>query len=437
MKDKKGDGKNRAWTAVGAILLIIGLGLIVRYNLAVKEKGVRAEPTLSELRDAFPAEIDAVKMDSPIPHYLGTADGKEAAVVMTAELDPAVKGYVDQISSMVVIDSEGNIKSVTVIDHRETPEYMQRVIGDGFLARLKNANVKDGFDKIDTVTGASITSQAIRDDVAAAAALAGSRLFGLKVAAPETPSWRRSLTRPKVLAVLVALALALYARFGRWPKKYKKEAAWTASILLIGLFAMTPYTLLHSFQLLSGNFPGPGAAVAAVLCVFVVGTTIIWGPVWCGYACPFGALQELLSRLGFRRWKVSPSLFLAARKLRFAVLFISVVGFFGLGLSSFAEIEPFGHLFGRTTSKVAWAFILVVLLSSLFVKRFWCRFLCPTGACLVLLSAHGKYIKSVGEGLDRSGIDNPDEEESEKEISEEEDDKEKEKNQSSREDDNG
>jgi polyferredoxin len=97
------------------------------------------------------------------------------------------------------------------------------------------------------------------------------------------------------------------------------------------------------------------------------------------------------------------------------VLFVAVLGAFGFGIHAFAEVEPFGHLFGRSKNLWAWAFIFSVLFSAVFVKRFWCRFFCPTGTCLIILSSHRRYLRQVERGLAEAGIDRPDQDDTDAE----------------------
>jgi Na+-translocating ferredoxin:NAD+ oxidoreductase RnfG subunit len=402
-------------------MLMAGIALVARYDVIEARTSVKRAPTLEELRAVSPEAANATRLDDPIPHYrasVETAAGSvPAAIVSTTALPPAVKGYVDEINTLVVVDDTGAIRGIKVIADRETPEYMRRVLDSGFLERFMGKSVTgaSGLDKIDAVTGATITATAIRDDVASAAALAAGRVFNLSAPAPALPSWAEAFKQIRIILVMAALALALYARFGRWPARGRREAAWVVSLFVIGFWAMTPYTMTHICQLLRLDWPGPGNALLLVLASYVLVTTLLFGPLWCACSCPFGALEELLAKLPIKRWKVSPGLMRYAREARFLVLFICVVGVFGLGLPAFSEVEPFGHLFGRTRNPVAWAFIASVLFGAVFIKRFWCRFFCPTGACLMILSSHRRLLRSVGRGVDDAGIDRPDAESPERE----------------------
>ena len=130
-----------------------------------------------------------------------------------------------------------------------------------------------------------------------------------------------------------------------------------------------------------------------VLWCYVAVALIFWGRgVFCGWLCPFGALQELTS-VAARRLRV-PQLdvpFWLHERLR-ALKFVIFLVLFAAALGSvaqaqlLAEVEPFKTAivlrFVREPPYVAWALLLVA--ASLFVERFFCRYLCPLGAALAL-----------------------------------------------------
>ena len=130
-----------------------------------------------------------------------------------------------------------------------------------------------------------------------------------------------------------------------------------------------------------------------ILWSFVAVSMLFWGRgVFCGWLCPFGALQELLNKLarrfGVRQiaipfglherlWMIKYVLFLGI----LAVSLSSIIAAFGL-----AEVEPFKT---SITMKFMrdWPFVvyaLVLLAAGLFVERFFCRYLCPLGGALAI-----------------------------------------------------
>ena len=399
----------RALTIFKLILLFAGLALIARSDWLARQEKLPLDPGPEMLARLLPGAEGTPLSMSPIPHYPGTVTEagriRQAAGLATARIPPKVKGYVDEINVFFVLDEDGMIRGLDVIADRETPYYMDLVKSSGFFGKFIGRNLRQGFADIDAVTGATITSKAVKADLEAAAATAGEKLFGLSVPRVETLGYFRKVREARTITLGLVLLLGLvtrYKKFFRW----QREAVFGLSIATLGFWLNTPYCLGHSFQLLALDFPGPSNPRLLLLAGFVIITTIISGPLSCGYLCPFGALQELLYRfIPVRHWTVSNQVLRYARELRYLVLFLCVAGYFGLGISAFSEVEPFPHLFSLTKSQIAWLFILLTLTFSLFIKRFWCRFFCPTGACLVLLSSHRKYLKSVARGLSDSEID--------------------------------
>ncbi|UXI03494.1 transcriptional regulator NosR [Photobacterium sp. TY1-4] len=122
---------------------------------------------------------------------------------------------------------------------------------------------------------------------------------------------------------------------------------------------------------------------------------LLWGrAVYCGWLCPFGALQELIN-VAARYVKIPQyELPFAIHERLWAIKYLILLGLFGLSLDSlalaeqFAEVEPFKTTFllkfDREWPFIAWAGFLLVL--NLFQRKTFCRYLCPLGAALSVSS---------------------------------------------------
>ncbi|WP_367181357.1 4Fe-4S binding protein [uncultured Roseovarius sp.] len=126
---------------------------------------------------------------------------------------------------------------------------------------------------------------------------------------------------------------------------------------------------------------------------FVALGLLFWGRgVFCGWLCPFGALQELsfaVARklnlpqvsvphaLHERLWIIKYTLFMAILALSFYSMKDALI---------LAEAEPFKTAISLRMIR-AWPFVLFVLVllaAGLFIERFYCRYLCPLGAALAI-----------------------------------------------------
>ncbi len=130
-----------------------------------------------------------------------------------------------------------------------------------------------------------------------------------------------------------------------------------------------------------------------ILWCAVAASLIFWGRgAYCGWLCPFGALQEILNRIA--KWAKVPQLRLpwGLQERLWPLKYLIFMALFGLSFYSLgfademAEIEPFKTSiilkFARDWPFVLYAVALLVV--GLFIERFFCRYLCPLGAALAI-----------------------------------------------------
>lgn len=125
----------------------------------------------------------------------------------------------------------------------------------------------------------------------------------------------------------------------------------------------------------------------------VAASLIFWGRgAYCGWLCPFGALQELLNKLAKKlRIPQLPIPFGVHQRL-WPLKYIAFLILFGVSFHAFdqaeriAEVEPFKTAIILSFMR-DWPFVLyavILLVAGLFVERFYCRYLCPLGAALAI-----------------------------------------------------
>lgn len=130
-----------------------------------------------------------------------------------------------------------------------------------------------------------------------------------------------------------------------------------------------------------------------ILWSFVAVSMLFWGRgVFCGWLCPFGALQELANnvarKLGVRQVKIPfglhERLWMIKYVIFLAILAVSLTSI--MAAFAISEVEPFKTAitlkFMRDAPFVIYALALLAI--GLFIERFFCRYLCPLGAALAV-----------------------------------------------------
>jgi len=123
----------------------------------------------------------------------------------------------------------------------------------------------------------------------------------------------------------------------------------------------------------------------------VLGLTLLFGPVFCGWICPFGTVEEFIGKIGKKIFKKRYNNFIPSaidkplRYFRYIILILVVVNTAISGKLLFSNFDPYFALFNIWSSEVTRLSLLVlglILVGSLFVERPWCKYLCPFGALL-------------------------------------------------------
>lgn len=154
-------------------------------------------------------------------------------------------------------------------------------------------------------------------------------------------------------------------------------------------------------------------------------TAITVGRVFCGWACPMGMVQDFMSYLPFKKERLSPATTNQLKDIKWGILGFSLFSALLVGWrrsassmeedpmgvfsdSPFSVFSPSDTLFAyipwmmmwkvnalATAGLTAWikmALLVAVLVPSLYIPRFFCRYLCPMGAMLEPMSKY-KFLR--------------------------------------------
>lgn len=132
-----------------------------------------------------------------------------------------------------------------------------------------------------------------------------------------------------------------------------------------------------------------------VISALVLILTLIFGSVFCSFVCPLGTIQEWVGKLGKKIFKRRYNTFIPQKLhnilkyLRYIVLILTIMLTFNAGRLIFADVDPYYAMYHFFTDEVTIGSLVVlgvVLIGSLFIERPWCKYACPYGAVLGLVS---------------------------------------------------
>ena len=236
--------------------------------------------------------------------------------------------------------------------------------------------------------GAASSADALGTTTASLALASNLGEFDLVYVEDET-ILARALERTQVKrlgATAVVLLLATLAFFMK--KRSMRAVSLAVTLVFLGWIDGGFLSVSH---ITSGIWAGPSVYfddLALLLMVtFTVIATVLFGRIFCGFLCPFGALQDLLENVvpaRFRK-KVPPAVHDRALWVKYALLAgILIPAIAGSHVSLYQYVEPFGTVFFPSTSVLLWGIALSFLVASAIVPRFYCRYVCPLGAALAI-----------------------------------------------------
>jgi len=185
-------------------------------------------------------------------------------------------------------------------------------------------------------------------------------------------------------------ALALFALFF-----LTTSQTWWGDANVVNLFSR-----LDPLQAIGASVAKRQFILLYLPALLTVGATLAFGRVWCGWACPLGAVLHLFGPDGTR--KLRPAL----RRVKYGLLFVILL-MAAFGSLAFMYFDPITILVRGVADPIrvvhsslakpglrGWTLVatlplLLILAANAVERRLWCRYLCPLGALVALGSKVG------------------------------------------------
>ncbi|MBL9063768.1 NosR/NirI family protein [Tabrizicola sp.] len=248
-----------------------------------------------------------------------------------------------------------------------------------------------------------VAAPVVTEDTAPAEAVAAQ-----DETAAQQALWKRIWADKRIeiaitAAMLGVLTLVFFFQF--FATRNARRFYWfrmgflTVTLVFLGWYAnaqLSVVNLMALFGALVSGFSWQAFLLdplTFILWFSVAASLIFWGRgAYCGWLCPFGALQELTNQIARKLHIPQWTLPWGLHERLWPIKYMIFLGLFGVSLMSIeqaehlAEVEPFKTAIILKFVR-AWpfvAYVLALLAAGLFVERFYCRYLCPLGAALAI-----------------------------------------------------
>ena len=306
-------------------------------------------------------------------------NGNESLVLLSEE-----SGYGGPFTMATWIGTDSLIRDVFVLENRETPSFFKKLQDRSFFYQFKKKALSDSFvggEDVDFISGATVSSLAFTKAIRNASYQGGKEKFGLtmpKVDESFNAGW-------KELIVLLLILLSIAASFKS--DKRIRLAIQMGSLVFLGFVYNAALSVSGFSSLALGFFPSVKDHLAWWMLIIGSFGMIIFltRNIYCGYLCPFHAIQILLNKISGINLKLSAVIMKRSKNISLFLLCLSLLFIFMSANPTLVSYEPFAMIFSLEGVGWQWYILPATLLGSFFIKDFFCKFFCPVGQSFTLM----------------------------------------------------
>ena len=381
---------------VALVYIIVNALLSASVSMSKSESALPKFDLNISLEDVnkYYEEADSISLED-VNFYYVFNDGNIIGTVMnTSPYSDEIYGYNSVTPLNIYLDSCDKIVEVEMCENRESRGYVNKVINSGFLDSWDGLTAEEAAKHhVDAVSGSTFSSIAMAQSLQ-------TRMSLLSQQKARLYSWDWNLFIRQV-CVLIVTILATICFFIPKRKKFKNSESrglgdlvtlrriilllsiailgfWTNSLLSLSLFC---------------NWLTNGVSLAIQLPILIMAALSIILPLvtkksfYCQYLCPFGAAQEFAGFIKSKDKSLKSSSIKANVYKVFSVIrkvtLLSLLIIFALGVGlDLSVVEPFPIFNYQSIGFGVAIFAAIILILSIFVKKPWCNYLCPTGTLL-------------------------------------------------------
>jgi NosR/NirI family nitrous oxide reductase transcriptional regulator len=371
---------------IPVIIVFIAVFLLAREEISEKFDFDKHKYIINLVKEKIPAasSIEQVNYPTTWSKIFDKDENQVGNFILSSPFCDEIIGYAGNVPVMIIADMEEKILGLGILKNRETPSWMSGLDNIKFFDSWNGKNVEEIIDQqVDAVSGATYTSRAMINIIKKRMSI----LTGMKeyVSGGKNSTEIRFLDHNVSIVLYLLLLISIIAIFVKKLNKYK----YIIQILSIIFFGIISGQSISMYLLESLSIQGLSIFTTYVTLLMLSLAVII--PLFfnrhlhCHYICPFGNIQTLLGKLPIKKIKLSGKVIKTLRKIRL-LTFVSIVIIVSTTLKiNLSKIEPFTIFVFSSATMTTIIASAVIFVTSLFIKKPWCLYLCPTGQFFDLL----------------------------------------------------
>jgi Na+-translocating ferredoxin:NAD+ oxidoreductase RnfG subunit len=302
---------------------------------------------------------------------------------------PEVYGYNGKVPLLIAVDQNNTIKEIRMLPNRETGDFVEILRKKNYLNSWDNKHPREALQmEVDAISGATETALAISKNVHIALSHFTSETKNKITQSPNQAGSKQIL---RYAAQFLILLFAIFSFFN--PKSFRRYRPYLLilSIAVFGFWLTKMLTIADFYNWVINGINLKNSLI--ILLIFIVSIIL---PLftsknfYCTYICPFGCMQELCSKLPNRKLRIPITIYHHLKKIRIYFLAL-IIGVFLTGFTlDITQVEPFIAFKFHIASNGVLILASIFIILSIFIKRPWCNYFCPTGLILSLFELKKK-----------------------------------------------
>lgn len=384
---------------------------LVTIILAWGAGGLRQEADLIPfIKKALPGAVYLESVSNGI--YAGKTSNQPGTPVLGYAAIGKAGGYGGPMKVAVGVNSAGDIIGISIVDHKETIPFFQKVLAKEFPRVLVGKNYSHSFtpgEDIDGVSGATLSLNALLKSVRQAVYRIAKHALDLPVKPEKSPPIHFGIPEV-ILLLLFTVGFINYSKKGSAEpspkdpsdqKAHKKVIRWVTrltGLLFLGFVYTIPLSIININSLLLGYWPNWHTHLYWYLLVVgvLLPLVLVGKSPYCDSFCPFGAAQEGLKIIDGSKQRIPSKYHSYMRWIQRMLAWAAIVLALTFRNPTRFNYEVFGTFFNLTGTYFQFALLAVVLVTSLFIIRPWCNYLCPLRAVADYIRLMRQWIKGKG-----------------------------------------